>query len=156
MISRRSLFIFVATSLAACGRGERARSIASADLLQVTADLRHQIVTALPSGSDERPTSPYCGGRPQFCSASHVRDVRDPTAISAVISFVNARLDGWYEPWYGLPVPNLEIHFWQGNSRVGTFGSGTNFFSRGGFPHQKIISASAAEIGEFHRLVHIL
>jgi hypothetical protein len=157
VISRRTFISLLASALAGCSRGEPALPIVSADLVQVAVDLRlgRMTITPATNGSSEAPSSAYCGGQPQRCSLTHVRDIRDPLAIGALLEFVNTHLTGWYEPWYGLPIGDVEVYFLQQERRIGTFGSGSNFFSRGSFPQTKIIASSNIEIRKFRELVHI-
>lgn len=155
MISRRLLIPLFASAFAGVARGEPALAISSADLVQVAVDLRRMAVQPLPPGSDETPASPYCGDKPQWCSLTHVRDLRHPRVIGALMAFVNSYAEGWYEPWYGTPISRVQIYFWKEQHRVGTFGSGEKFFSRGGFPDDKIIHASDEQIEEFYKLAHI-
>lgn len=73
--------------------------------------------------------------------------------IAAVMQFVNARSGGWKVPWYGVPVPTLIANFYADKTLLGHFGAGANFFEcqrEGGFYS---LSATAAELGEFERLV---
>ena len=155
MISRRLFVPLFASTLASCSRGQSALPIGPADLVQVAADVHRRPVPPLPAGSNETPTSAYCGGKPQWCSLTHVRDLRDPTVIGALTTFVNSYLLGLYDPWYGMPIGDVETYFFAEQRRIGTFGSGSNFFSRGAFPQSRVISASEVQIEEFHKLVHL-
>jgi hypothetical protein len=49
----------------------------------------------------------------------------------------------------------VKVYFWKEQRQVGTFGAGISFFSRGGFPSEKIIHASDEQIEEFYKLAHI-
>jgi hypothetical protein len=154
VISRRTFIALSSSALVSCSRGTTALPVAATDLVQVTVDLRYNDIRNAVT-PDEAPTSPYCGGKPKFCSSSHVRDIHDPVAIKLLADFVNARLDGWYEPFTGLPIATIHVRFWREQKIVSIFGSGTNFFSRGGFPSEKIIAAKPNELAEFYQLAHL-
>jgi hypothetical protein len=154
VISRRAFIALSGSALVSCSRGTSALPVGAVDLVQVTVDLR-RVDMLNPVTPDEAPTSPYCGGKPKFCSSTHVRDIHDPAAIKSLADFVNARLDGWYEPMTGLPISTINVKFWREQKAVATFGAGTNFFSRGGFPSQKIIGAKANELTKFYKLAHL-
>jgi hypothetical protein len=55
---------------------------------------------AYPTGADVL----RVGASASFRSNVDIGDIRDPNAIGALLRFVNALLDGWYEPWGGLPI----------------------------------------------------
>lgn len=153
MFSRRILLILFSSALVGRASGFTAYSVPATDLVQVTADpTRISIVPA--SGSEERPVSEYCNGKPDWCSMKHVRDIHNPQAISVLQGFVDQRLDGWSETGDS-PIPDVEINFIRNGTIVGTFGSGPNFFVRGGGPEQVVRKARDSEISEFHRLAHI-
>ncbi len=154
-VTRRALIGGGIALLTGCTQYSAALPIPACDYVQVAIDLRrHPSLRVAPPASGA-PTSEYCRGQPQHCSSTHVRDIRDSRAVATLADFVNARLEGWYEPMAGVPIPEIEIFFRRGEKTVATFGSGSSFFSRGGFPSQKIITAAAAEIATFHSLAHI-
>jgi hypothetical protein len=129
--------------------------ILKADLVQVAVDLRRSQHTQSADWASEAPISTYCGGKPENCSRTHVRDIRSAPAIEALLEFVNMRLSGWSVPSFGLPIGDVEINFFEDGKRTGTFGSGVQFFSRGGFPEVKFRDASLIEIQQFRELAHI-
>ena len=134
----------------------RAQPIGAIDLVQVTVHSDILQVPPLPADASDAPTSwQETWGRPNSGSGEHVRDLRDPAAIDALLVFVNDRLSGWYDPWYGTPIATVRAYFWKEKSLAGTFGAGANFFSRGQFPAERIIGASTDELAHFHRLVHL-
>jgi hypothetical protein len=54
--------------------------------------------------------------------------ISDEQSIVKIIEFVDARNEGWEKPWYGIPVPTLEIEFYDGQDFKGSFGVGKGFF----------------------------
>jgi hypothetical protein len=152
---RRGFLSLLLTAAAHDATADEALAISNVDLIQVAVDLRRMTVSPLADQSDEFPSSPYCRGKPEFCSLKHVRDLRNPAIIDAVTAFVNQRLSGWRVPWFESPIDDVQLYFWRDQRHIATFGSGRNYFSRGTFPHHKFITASPDELEKFHKLARI-
>lgn len=61
-----------------------------------------------------------------------VGEISDPKSIEAVLEITNRYLDNWKTPWGGAPVPCISLIFLCGpENRIGSFGLGRNFVSRG-------------------------
>ena len=128
------------------GFGSRdAPPLGPADLVQVTVHTGAVQAPPLAADASDAPLSwSETWGRPNLGTSEHVRDIRRQEDIDALRAFVNDRLSGWYDPWYGTPIATVRAYFWKEKSLVGMFGAGGNFFSRGQFPAERIIRASAA------------
>ncbi len=48
-------------------------------------------------------------------------------SIDQIVAFVDSNREGWYTPWYGIPVPVITAEFYDGQSFKGSFGVGKNF-----------------------------
>jgi hypothetical protein len=53
-----------------------------------------------------------------------IAEIRDPQQILALTRFVNRYSDGWDRPWYGIPVADVHVGFYRGESILGHFGVG--------------------------------
>lgn len=76
-----------------------------------------------------------------------------PARMSQIIAFVDSRREGWYAPWYGIPVPNVSVEFSNGTEFKGSFGVGKNFLETqrdGGFYSQ---DATPDEVSSFLALL---
>jgi len=52
-----------------------------------------------------------------------VRDIRNPSAIAALIAFVNERLDGWKYPFrLSEAIPGVSTFFLKDGRMIGNFG----------------------------------
>ena len=138
------------------GDDVRAEPFGSADLVQVVALAGRVQVPPLAADASDAPRSwSETWGAVNQGTSEHVRDLRDQETIGTLLAFVNDRLSGWYDPWSGTPIATARVYFWKERRVVGMFGSGANFFSRGQFPAERIIRASADQISQFHRLAHL-
>jgi len=75
--------------------------------------------------------------------------ISDPKDLSPIAAFVDSHRSKWGTPWYGVPVPIVEVQLFDGQQLRVTFGVGKNFFEtqrEGGFFSQ---SASPSEIRGF-------
>jgi hypothetical protein len=78
----------------------------------------------------------------------------DSARIAALVTFANARNNGWRVPWGGVPIPRVSAYFF-GTRFQGHFGAGARFFETqraGDFASR---AANAAEIAEFARLLGV-
>ena len=57
-----------------------------------------------------------------------VKEIKDPTLVSRIVSFANDNLTGYREPWMGEPLPPIEVAFYDRRLYRGHFGVGTDFF----------------------------
>ncbi len=79
--------------------------------------------------------------------------ITDSARISRIIAFVDSHREGWYTPWYGIPVPGVSIEFYNGTEFKGSFGVGKNFLEiqrDGGFYSQ---DATSDEVNSFLALL---
>ena len=53
--------------------------------------------------------------------------ITDSAKISQITAFVDSHRSGWYQPWYGVPVPRVSVEFHNGTELEGSFGVGKNF-----------------------------
>lgn len=60
--------------------------------------------------------------------------ISDPKDLSRIATFVDSQRANWSTPWYGIPVPTVEVQLFDGQHLKETFGAGKNFFEaqRGG------------------------
>lgn len=75
--------------------------------------------------------------------------IADSARISQIIAFVDSHREGWYVPWYGIPVPDVSVEFYNGTEFKGSFGVGKNFLETqrdGGFYSQ---DATPDEVSSF-------
>jgi hypothetical protein len=81
--------------------------------------------------------------------------ISDPKDLSRIAAFVDSRRTGWGTPWYGVPVPIVELKFFDGQKLKGTFGVGKDFLEtqrEGAFFSKK---ASQGEIHDFYDVVNL-
>lgn len=79
--------------------------------------------------------------------------IDDPARVAAIVGFVNARREGWEQPWTGVPVGRLGVTFYRGREVRGSFQVGTNFFEsqrEGGFFSR---DATSQEVAQFRQLL---
>jgi len=79
--------------------------------------------------------------------------ITDSARISQIVAFVDSHREGWYAPWYGIPVPSVSIEFYNGTEFKGSFGVGKNFLEiqrDGGFYSQ---DATPDEVNRFFALL---
>ena len=94
-----------------------------------------------------------------WVSASHgskyIWKISDPKDLSQIAAFVDSRRTGWGTPWYGVPVPIVEVKFFDGQHLKVTFGAGRDFFEtqREGAFFSK--NASLSEIRGFYEVVKL-
>jgi hypothetical protein len=58
-----------------------------------------------------------------------VRKVEDAVVMADARAFILAHADGWETPWYGTPVPRLQVNFYRGERLIGGFGVGRDFLT---------------------------
>ena len=81
--------------------------------------------------------------------------ISDPKDLSRIAAFVDSRRMDWGTPWFGIPVPIVELQFFDGQHPRGSFGAGKNFFEtqrEGGFFSK---GASPSEIRAFFDAVNL-
>jgi hypothetical protein len=81
--------------------------------------------------------------------------ISDPKDLSRIVTFVDSQRDNWSAPWFGIPVPIVEIQLFDGQQAKGSFGAGMDFFETqrdGGFFSK---SASPTEIHSFFDAVNL-
>src|SRR5262245_35200630 len=84
-VNRRVFIGGAVAFLTSCTRYRAALPDPACDYVQVSVDLRRQPPLRIPPAApDEAPTSGYCSGQPQQCSSTHVRDIREARAVSAL------------------------------------------------------------------------
>jgi hypothetical protein len=79
--------------------------------------------------------------------------ITDSARISQIVAFVDSHREGWYVPWYGIPVPSVSVEFYNGTEFKGSFGVGKNFLETqrdGGFYSH---DATPGEVGRFLALL---
>jgi hypothetical protein len=75
--------------------------------------------------------------------------ISDPNDLSRIVTFVDSQRANWSTPWYGIPVPAVEVSLFDGQQAKGSIGVGKNFLETqrdGGFFSK---NASAKEIRSF-------
>jgi hypothetical protein len=87
--------------------------------------------------------------------SKHIWKISDPGDLSRITAFVDSRRTGWGTPWYGVPVPIVEVEFFDGQKPKATFGVGRDFFEtqREGAFFSK--NASPSEIRGFYDVVNL-
>jgi hypothetical protein len=63
-------------------------------------------------------------------------DISELRLINQIVEFVDSNRKDWGRPWYGIPVPTVNLEFYDGQIFKGSFGLGKNFFETqrdGGF-----------------------
>ena len=78
----------------------------------------------------------------------------DDSSLRAIQAFINARLDGWTRPSYGVPVPQVDVAL---RTEVETvyFGGGAGFLSLHRGDQFVSRSATDAETREFARVIGV-
>src|SRR5205823_1484818 len=79
-----------------------------------------------------------------------VRTITDVGEVAALVAFCDARLDGWYVPIAGGPIPAVAAHYFEGSQFMEHLGAGPGFFSRG---IEDTRNASSRELAEFLALL---
>jgi hypothetical protein len=54
--------------------------------------------------------------------------ISDPKDVSRIVIFVDSQRANWVTPWYGIPVPFVEVQLFDGQKAQGSFGVGQSFF----------------------------
>jgi|HubBroStandDraft_6_1064221.scaffolds.fasta_scaffold155712_2 hypothetical protein len=87
--------------------------------------------------------------------SKHIWKISAPEDLSRIAAFVDSHRTGWGTPWYGVPVPIVEIELFDGPRLKGTFGLGRDFFEtqRDGAFFSK--NASPSEIRGFYDVVNL-
>jgi len=57
-----------------------------------------------------------------------VKEIDDPRQVARIIAFVNANRTGYREPWFGEPLPPIDVNFYERRRYKGHFGVGPEFF----------------------------
>lgn len=81
--------------------------------------------------------------------------ISDPKDLSRIVAFVDSQRANWSTPWFGIPVPIVEVQLFDGQHLEGTFGAGKGFFEaqrEGGFFSKNV---SAREIRSFFDAVSL-
>jgi hypothetical protein len=81
--------------------------------------------------------------------------ISDPKDLSRIVSFVDSQRESWGTPWFGTPVPVVEVQLFDGQRARGSFGVGKDFFEtqrEGGFFSK---TASPTEIHSFFDAVSL-
>ncbi len=55
-------------------------------------------------------------------------ELTDPAQLAALVTFIDARRDGWEVPWAGVPVGTISVTLYRGPQVLGSFGAGAEFF----------------------------
>src|SRR5208282_6583944 len=80
-------------------------------------------------------------------------DITDPVRVHDLIAFANARREISRPSLSTMPAPVIDAAFYDGTIFVGTIGAGSNFFFVSCQNWKGVREASAAEIGDFKRLI---
>ncbi|MGH9864275.1 MAG: hypothetical protein ACRD4H_02550 [Candidatus Acidiferrales bacterium] len=81
--------------------------------------------------------------------------ISDPKDLSRIVTFVDSQRTNWGTPWFGTPVPIVEVQLFDGQQAKGSFGAGKDFFEtqrEGGFFSKR---ASPSEIHSFFDAVDL-
>jgi hypothetical protein len=81
--------------------------------------------------------------------------ISDPKDLSRIAAFVDSRRINWGTPWFGVPVPFVEVQLFDGEKGQGSFGVGRDFFEtqrEDGFFSK---SASPSEIRGFFDVLNL-
>ncbi len=79
-------------------------------------------------------------------------ELQDPQQIAPIVSFINAKLNGWRVPWYGPPVGQVYLLLYKNGEPTANFYVGPWFFGR---DYGEFLSQRATE-QEVARLEQIL
>jgi len=63
-------------------------------------------------------------------AALPVGDITNRDTVLMLVSFVNSLPQSWSIPWYGPPGGRVYFYFYSGDTNVGNFYVGPNFFGR--------------------------
>ncbi|HJU27842.1 MAG TPA: hypothetical protein VJ718_01650 [Candidatus Binataceae bacterium] len=85
-----------------------------------------------------------------------LKEIRDPTQVARIVAFANENLTGYREPWFGEPLPAIDVAFYDRRRYVGHFGVGPEFFEI----HRGMITfmsrpASERQVREIMRLINV-
>jgi hypothetical protein len=61
--------------------------------------------------------------------SKHGRKISDPKDLSRIVIFVDSQRANWATPWFGTPVPFVEVQLFNGQQPMGSFGVGKHFFA---------------------------
>lgn len=77
-------------------------------------------------------------------------ELKDPSSVQAVVSFINARLTGWSVPWYGPPVGQVYLNLVKDGKVTANFYVGPWFFGRdqGNFLSRRATEKEVARLEE--------
>jgi hypothetical protein len=81
--------------------------------------------------------------------------ISDPQDLSRIVTFVDSERANWSTPWFGVPVPIVEVQLFDGQHARGSFGVGKDFFEaqrEGGFFSKNV---SPREIRSFFDAVSL-
>jgi hypothetical protein len=87
--------------------------------------------------------------------SKYIWKISDPEELARIAAFVDSRRTGWSTPWYGVPVPVVEVRFFDGQQTRGSFGVGRDFFEtqrEGAFFSKK---ATPSEISSFYTAANV-
>jgi hypothetical protein len=85
-----------------------------------------------------------------------LKEIKDPDQVARIVAFANANRTGYREPWFGEPIPPIDVAFFDRRRYVGHFGVGPSFFEI----HRGMITfmsrpASAEEVHEILKLIDV-
>lgn len=85
-----------------------------------------------------------------------IKEIRDPEQVARIVAFANDNLTGYREPWFGEPLPAIDVAFYDRRRYVGHFGVGPEFFEihRGSITFMSR-PASEPQVREIMRLINI-
>jgi len=106
----------------------------------------------------ERRTFPPVGvvTRAEVREASYADvEITDPAQLATLVTFIDARRDGWEVPPAGVPVGTIRVTLYRGTRVLGSFGAGAEFFDiqRGGAFFSR--PASPDEVQHFRELLRV-
>lgn len=81
--------------------------------------------------------------------------ISDPKDLSRIVTFVDSQRANWSAPWFGVPMPTVEVQLFDGQHLKRTFGAGKNHFEaqyEGRFLSKR---ASSGEIRGFFDAVNL-
>lgn len=81
--------------------------------------------------------------------------IQDPDTIAAVHAIVARHDLGWSTPWFGTPVPTLQVNFYRGSRLLGGFGLGEDFLTSDPGRRFMMRSIPATETQEIVRLLGV-
>jgi hypothetical protein len=130
----------------------RVRSIFAARLVAVT------LVACNEKKRDFPPLGPVTTAN-LWISASdgskYLWKISDPNDFSRIAAFVDSRRTTWGTPWLGVPVSTVDVQFFDGEKRKGSFGVGREVSEtqrEGGFFSK---NASLSEIRRFFDVLNL-